>query len=116
MFKETLKEMVHGVEGGRAAVLMGYDGLAVDQYSRDGFDIETLGAELTMVLKEARKAALALDVGQTREVSFRTESMTAVVRMLNDEYFLVLALSPNGNHGKGRYLMRLSAPRLLREL
>ena len=31
MFKETLKEMVHGVEGGRAAVLMGYDGLAVDQ-------------------------------------------------------------------------------------
>lgn len=116
MFKETLKEMVHGVEGGKAALLMGYDGLAVDQYSRDGFDIETLGAEFSVVLNDARRAALALDAGQTMEVSFRTETVTAVVRMLNDEYFLALALSPQGNLGKGRFLLRLTAPRLLKDL
>lgn len=113
MFRETLKEVVDGADGARAALLMGFDGLAVEQYSQDGFDIETMGAEFSVVLNDARKASLSLEAGQTSEVSFRTEKLIALVRMLNDEYFLALAFSPGGNVGKGRFLLRLAAPRLL---
>ena len=31
-------------------------------------------------------------------------------------YFLALAITPEGNFGKGRYLMRTSAPKLIAEL
>lgn len=116
MFKNALQEVVEKVEGCMAALLMGFDGIAVEQYSPAGYDIETLGMEFSVVLNDARKAALALDAGQTDEVSFRAEKVTAVVRLLNDEYFLVLALKPDGNLGKGRYLLRLAAPRVLSEL
>jgi predicted regulator of Ras-like GTPase activity (Roadblock/LC7/MglB family) len=116
MFKETLKGVVEGVEGGRAALLMGFDGLMVDKYSVDGFDIETLGAEFSVVLNDARKAALSLDAGETNEISFRTEQLTTVIRFLDDEYFVALSMTPGGNMGKGRFLLRLAAPRLIREL
>ncbi len=116
MFKEALQKVVDAVDGGLAALLMGFDGIAVDQVTADGFDIETLGMEFSVVLNDVRKAVLALDAGQTDEVAFRAEKVTVVVRMLNDEYFMALALKPEGNLGKGRYMLRLAAPTLLKEL
>ena len=116
MFKSALQDVVDHVEGGMAALLMGFDGIAVEHYSPEGFDIETLGMEFSVVLNDARKAALALDAGVTDEVAFRAKKVTAVVRLLNDEYFLALALKPEGNLGKGRYLLRLVAPRVIKEL
>jgi predicted regulator of Ras-like GTPase activity (Roadblock/LC7/MglB family) len=116
MFRNALENVVDKVEGGMAALLMGFDGIAVEQYSPDGYDIETLGMEFSVVLNDARKAALALDAGPTDEVAFRSEKVTTVVRVLNDEYFMVLALKPNGNLGKGRFLLRLAAPKVLNEL
>jgi hypothetical protein len=35
---------------------------------------------------------------------------------LNEEYFVALALLPDGNFGKGRYLLRTVAPKLLEQL
>jgi predicted regulator of Ras-like GTPase activity (Roadblock/LC7/MglB family) len=116
MFKDALQDVVDKVDGGVAAMLMGFDGIAVEQYSPSGFDIETLGMEFSVVLNDARKAALALDAGETDEVAFRAEKVMAVIRVLNGEYFLALAMKPGGNLGKGRYLLRLAAPRVLKEL
>ena len=31
-FKDILKELVKRVDGGRAAILMGYDGISIDEY------------------------------------------------------------------------------------
>jgi hypothetical protein len=42
--------------------------------------------------------------------------MTTLIRLLNDEYFVVVALQPSGNIGKARYLLRISAPKLLEKL
>jgi hypothetical protein len=39
-----------------------------------------------------------------------------VIRLLSHDYFLALALAPEGNYGKGRYLMRVVAPKLQQEL
>lgn len=118
MFRDVLRDVVENAGGGVAGLLMGYDGIAVEHYVKDDgpLDVETIGMEYSVILKEIRRAADSLDAGAAREVMVCAEKLTTIVRMLTEEYFIALALAPNGNVGKGRYLLRQSAPKLLAEL
>ncbi len=118
MFKEALREVVDGTDGGVAGLLMGYDGIPVDSFTRDDaeLDVQTVGMELSGALKEIRRASEQLDAGGAREVAIQAEKLLTIVRMLNNEYFVALAMKPDGNYGKGRFLLRLAAPKLLAAL
>ncbi|MFH0902103.1 MAG: hypothetical protein V2A73_15845 [Pseudomonadota bacterium] len=118
MFKEQLKQVVDNVDGGIAGLVMGFDGIAVESYTREGhkIDINTVGMELSFILTQVRKAAEILDVGGISEISVKAEKLTVVIRILNREYFVAVALAPEGNYGKGRYLMRVVAPKLQAEM
>ncbi len=118
MFREMLQELVERTDGGVAGLLMASDGIAIDQYStgEGPFDIESVGMEYSVVLKGIQRAAEMLDTGATNEVSVKTERLTTVVRMLTDEYFVALAVEPGGNVGKARYVLRVSAPKLIENL
>jgi predicted regulator of Ras-like GTPase activity (Roadblock/LC7/MglB family) len=118
MFKEPLQKIVDNVEGGIAGLVMGFDGISVESYTREGhkIDINTVGMEFSFILTQVKKAAEILDVGGITEVAIRAEKLTIVIRALNADYFLALALAPEGNFGKGRYLMRVVAPKLQAEL
>lgn len=118
MFKEPLQKIVDNVEGGIAGLVMGFDGIAVESYTREGhkMDVTTVGMEFSFILTQVKKAAEILDVGHVHEISIKAEKLTIVIRVLNNEYFMALALSPEGNFGKGRYLMRVVAPKLQAEL
>ena len=117
MFGTKLEEAVRGVEGGHAAILMGFDGIPVDMYATDEeIDIETVGMEFSVLLKEVRKAAEMLVAGDAEELTVRTDKLTTVLRIINADYFVSMAIKPDGNLGKARYLLRLLAPDLGREL
>ena len=118
MFKETLKDIVDRTEGGIAGLLMDSSGITLESYARDdaGIDINTVGIEFGVVLSSIKRAAEMLDAGATHEISIGTEKMVTIIRMLGDTYFLAVAMKPDGNFGKGRYLMRTAAPKLLAEL
>ena len=118
MFKEILQGLVERADRGVAGLLMASDGIAVDQYSKgEGpFDIEAVGMEYSVVLKGMQRASEMLDAGATKEVAVQTERLTTVVRMLSDEYFVALAIEPEGSIGKARYLLRASAPKLVENL
>ncbi len=118
MFKEPLQKIVDNVDGGIAGLVMGFDGIAVESYTRDGgkIDINTVGMELSFILTQVKKAAEILDVGHLNEISIKAEKLTVVIRVLSAQYFLALALTPEGNFGKGRYLMRVVAPKLQAEM
>ena len=118
MFKQVLREVVERTEGGIAGLVMGYDGIPVENYVKgdSGFDIETIGMELSVILTQITKAAEMLESGATREVAIQAERMTTVIRFLNDQYFVALALAPGGNFGKGRFLLRTLTPKLLDDL
>lgn len=120
MFEDVLKDAVHRTEGGIAALVMGFDGIPVESYLREDakvpLEVETIGMEYSVILKEIRKAAQLLDAGVAREVSIQAEKLTTVIRMLNDDYFVAMALEPTGNHGKARWLLRTNASRLASEL
>jgi hypothetical protein len=57
-----------------------------------------------------------LEAGDAREVAFRSEKMTTLIRVINKGYFVAVALEPEGNLGKSRFLLRLIAPKLAEEL
>ena len=120
MFKDAIKSMVEGTEGGVAGLLMGFDGIAVDSYTREDspseFDISTVGMEFSVILSQIRKSAEILGAGSTQEIAIKAEKLTTLIYSINNEYFLALALQPDGNYGKGRYLLRTTAPVLRRDL
>jgi len=117
MFKEAIRDVVEGTDGGIAGILMDFEGIAVDSYVKgDSLDINAVGAEFSVILKSIQRATESLEAGGAREIAIQSEKVTTLIRILNDEYFLALTLSPDGNFGKGRYLMRTAAPKLLEQL
>jgi predicted regulator of Ras-like GTPase activity (Roadblock/LC7/MglB family) len=118
MFRETLREIVDQTDGGVAGIIMDSEGIAVESYALANapFDITTVGVEFGVVLESIKRAIESLEAGLAREVAIGTDSMIAIIRPLGESYFLALAMRPDGNFGKGRYLMRSAAPRLLAEL
>jgi predicted regulator of Ras-like GTPase activity (Roadblock/LC7/MglB family) len=118
MFRDAIQGVVEGVEGGLAGMLMDFEGIPVDSYSRSemALDMEAVGAEASVLVKSIQRASEMLDAGAAREVSIQSERMVTLIRVLNDSYFIALTLSPDGNLGKARYLLRVVAPKLLTEL
>jgi predicted regulator of Ras-like GTPase activity (Roadblock/LC7/MglB family) len=118
MFKEALASMVAGTEGGIAGLLMDFEGIPLETFVNPNaeFDIETVGAEVSVVVKAIQRASENLGAGDTHEVSFNSDTMVTVIRVLSANYFLALTLKPEGNFGKARYLMRVTAPKLLADL
>jgi predicted regulator of Ras-like GTPase activity (Roadblock/LC7/MglB family) len=65
---------------------------------------------------EVDPARQKLEAGTARERAVGTEKMVTLIRLVGDSYFLALTMRPDGNFGKGRYLMRTAAPKLLEQL
>jgi predicted regulator of Ras-like GTPase activity (Roadblock/LC7/MglB family) len=118
MFSDILQRIVLECEGGVGAVLMGFDGIPVEQFFSPGqdLDLQLVAVEYASVLKEIRRTAEILDLGAMEEVAIRTERLHVVVRILTPEYFLAVILSRDGNFGKGRYLLTRETGNLLAAL
>ena len=118
MFKDALQGVVDGTDGGLAGVLMDFEGIPLESYVREtnSFDIEAVGAEVSVVVKAIQRATEMLEAGDTKEVAFKSEQMVTLIRVINDNYFLALTMAPDGNFGKGRFMLRTTAPKLLSEL
>lgn len=118
MFKETLRDLVEGTEGGMAGLLMDSSGITLESYAKadSPFDINAIGIEFGVVIGQIKRAAEMLEAGTANEIAVGTDRLLTLIRPLSDTYFLALAIQPGGNFGKGRYLMRTAAPKLLAEL
>lgn len=118
MFAETLKKLVDNVDGGIAAVIMGLDGIPVETYVRqsDKVDVTTVAMEFSFILGQVRKAGDSLAVGNLEELSVKAQRLLLVCRMISPQYFVAIAMAPEGNFGKLRYLVRMASPALSAEL
>lgn len=118
MFKDALRELVEKTDGGIAGIVMDSEGIALDSYARADapFDINVVGIEFGVILGSVKRAAESLDAGGASEVAIGTDKMITIIRTLGPTYFLALAMRPDGNFGKGRYMLRTTAPKLLAEL
>ena len=74
------------------------------------------GVEMVRILEEVRKASDAFLGGTAQEVIVVLEHYCLVVRSVDEDTVLVVALAPEGNLGKARYLIRRYLPAIRREL
>ncbi len=115
-FSDVLKDVVNGTEGALGALVVGLDGIPVDEYSvNKEMDLQSMTVEYSALLKEIEKGSQASQLGSTKEVTVVAEKALIMLRRLTEEYFLVLIIKPEGNFGKGRFLLRMSVPKLLKE-
>jgi predicted regulator of Ras-like GTPase activity (Roadblock/LC7/MglB family) len=115
---EALKKIVDGTPGAKAAILMGFDGIAVEQYVVEGADtdIESMAMEFSFRFIELRQAAASLDLGDVSDISVKAENGTFLVRCIGSEFFVAVLLESAGHFGRGRWLLRSTANALATEL
>jgi predicted regulator of Ras-like GTPase activity (Roadblock/LC7/MglB family) len=118
-FREDLEAICGRVDGAFAASLMGFDGIAIETAQVNppaGIELLNVIVEYSGILGQVRQAAESLQMGKASEVSIRTEKLVAVARPLTPDYFVLLALAPDGNVGRARYELRIAAPKLVAQL
>jgi predicted regulator of Ras-like GTPase activity (Roadblock/LC7/MglB family) len=122
-FKEHLEGIVGSVSGAVACSVMGFDGIAVETHEAAAqaeaaaeLDLQAALVEYSNLLSQLKTTAQSLKTGAVAELSVNSEKVITVMRMVNDDYFVVLAMLPDGNYGKGRYALRVAAPKLAKEL
>jgi len=118
IFNEAVEKAVENTPGAIGALLMGLDGISLASYLRPEaeLELEVVGVEYASLLSEVRKASDILESGDVKEVTVITDRFVVIVRSINRDYFMALALGPEGNIGKGRFVMRVQAPKILKEL
>jgi predicted regulator of Ras-like GTPase activity (Roadblock/LC7/MglB family) len=122
-FADHLKSVVGQVEGAIACSVMGFDGIAVETQQAEASSTASNDLELAIawvefgnVLSQLKNIAPTLKTGAVAELSLNSEKCVTLMRMVSPDYFVVLALTPQGNSGKGRYVLRITAPLLAKEL
>ena len=118
MFKEALQTIVEKTDGSLGALMMGTDGIAVEKFFADeGRDanLDVAAAEFTSLVRAAGRSGADLELGDLRELVVSLGNITFAMRLFNRDYFVVLALKPSGNLGRGRYELRKTELRLAKE-
>ena len=121
-FLSLLEGVMKDVPGAVACTVMGYDGISVETHqspeaaAAEELELSATWVEYANVLTQLKSAAEMLKTGSVTEVSINTERLITLMRMVSPEYFLVLALKPEGNYGKARYVLRVTAPKVKAEL
>lgn len=118
-FLTHLESVVNQVDGALACSVMGFDGIAVETHQKpdtEELELQNAWVEYGNLLGQLKGAAEMLRTGEVQEVSINSDKVLTIMRMVTPEYFLVLALSATGNYGKGRYVLRLAAPKVKAEL
>lgn len=122
MFSEVLDRVLNETPGAVSVTLMGFDGIAIETKDadpvadQDASTWQQAAIELSHIAGQLRTISAGMGTGDVREVTVQTGALTTVLRPLTDEYFLALSMLPHANFGKGRYLIRVSAPKLVSEL
>jgi predicted regulator of Ras-like GTPase activity (Roadblock/LC7/MglB family) len=118
MFKELLDSIVERTEGSLGALIMGTDGIAVEKvFGEAGMDanLDVAAAEFTSLVRNAQRAGNDTGLGGLRELVISLESALLVMRVLSRDYFVVLALSSQGNLGRARFELRKAELKLAKE-
>jgi predicted regulator of Ras-like GTPase activity (Roadblock/LC7/MglB family) len=115
--KGSLQEIVEKVGGGVGALIMGYDGIPIEEYIlASDFDVQLMAVEYVNVMKEVKRSLDVLKTGELEEILISTEQSRIIIRSICEDYFIMLTLNADGNYGKGRYLLKREIPRLREEL
>lgn len=112
-FADILKETVDKVDGAVSAMIIASDGIPVEEYDKEKLiDLTGLGAEASAMIRDIGLAAENLRLGEAREFSIISDLCGIIMRKINSDYYLALVIRPDGNYGKGRFVLKTTVPRI----
>lgn len=112
-FLEVLKDTVDKVDGAVSAMIIASDGISVQEYTQEKLvDLTGLSAEASAMIRDIGLAADNLGLGEAREFSIISDRCGIIMRKINSDYYLALVIKPEGNYGKGRFILKTAVPRL----
>ncbi|OGW38862.1 MAG: hypothetical protein A2Y97_12085 [Nitrospirae bacterium RBG_13_39_12] len=115
-FSEVLKETVEKVDGAVSAMIIGKDGISVHEYSSENLiDLTGLSAEASAMIRDISLASDNLGLGDAREFSIISDTCGIIFRKINSDYYIALIIKPEGNYGKGRFILKNSVPKIAGE-
>lgn len=104
-FKSILKGIVDRVKGAQGAILLDWEGEAVDQYAViSDYDIKFIGAHMGILLYNLNKK-LKEELGDDglRGVSIEFDKKRFVIYPVDKDYFAVLVLTTEAVSGLARH-------------
>ena len=118
MFRDALQQIVDKTDGSLGALIMGADGLSVEKFFTDegtAANLDVAAAEFTSLVRSAMRSGKDLDLGELHEMVIVLGRVTFLMRLFSRDYFVCLALKPEGNLGRGRYELRKAELKLANE-
>ena len=118
MFKNLLETIMERTEGSLGALIMGLDGISVEKVLGDAgaeANLDVAAAEFTSLVRSAQRAGNDTGLGNLKELMISLDQAVVVMRLLSRDYFVVLALNPEGNIGRGRFELRKAELQLAKE-
>jgi len=118
MFREILETIIERTEGSLGALIMGIDGIAVERSLKkagEDVNLDVAAAEFTSLVRNAQRAGRDTGLGQLKELVASLDDAVVVMRLLGKDYFVVLAISPDGNLGRGRFELRKAELQMAKE-
>lgn len=109
MFKEALQTALKHTEGCFGVLIMGTDGIVVEKVWQPEVaeaNLDVAVAEYVSLVRNARRTNREMGIGKLREVTLSGESGIFILRLIGEDYFIAMVLSPEGNFGRGRYELR----------
>ncbi len=110
-FREILTTLVDRTPGALAAAVMAADGVAIDEYAREGAEVDlgAIAVEFGRIFAQSAKVAQMLygaRDGELDELLLVLGGNQILFRRLDEDSFLILALDHTGLVGKARWLAR----------
>jgi predicted regulator of Ras-like GTPase activity (Roadblock/LC7/MglB family) len=110
-FREILGTLVDRTPGALAAAVMAGDGVAIDEYAKDGAEVDlgAIAVEFGRIFAQSQKVAESLygtRDGELDELLLVLGRHQILFRKLDEDSFLLLALEQSGLVGKARWLAR----------
>ena len=115
-FGESLRRIADRVPGTRLVMVIGIDGIPIDQHGGDeAANLEAVAAEYTTLFRKSAAGANDVGLGELRELTVCAERMTALLVSITAEYFLFGVFEPDTVVGQARFALRAASLDLQRE-
>ncbi len=117
MFNLELNTVLSFLEGAKAILIMGYDGIVVESASKDQDEhFQDLTIELGQIVKTIGELSKNSNVGGFNEMVLQFDQAKVLLRSIHPDYFLALLLSKEENIGKSQFAIQLILPDLVKNL
>ena len=115
--KQALRQLVEHVPESLGAILVDWEGEAVEQVSRiDDYELKVIGAHKGVILSNLRDIMARLGSDSLEEIVVDTERTETLVMPVTGEYFLVFTCAKGDHLGLALFEARRCAASLRAEI